>query len=124
MSVVYQCYSVIIDQGISAPGHDKEVVDWFNAVDKRYIYKLMSNVQLPGTNRFDSQMQIHTGNQNNDVSLAKQFQHYLTKEHSTKMVSLIRADYKKSWWENGQTDSSIIRIMMMLHTKMWEFIVT
>ena len=44
----------MIDRGISAPGHVKEVVDGLNAIDKRYIHKLMSNVQLPGTNRFDS----------------------------------------------------------------------
>ena len=48
MSVLSQCYSVIIDQGISAPGHDKEVVDGINEIDNRYIYKLMSNVQLTG----------------------------------------------------------------------------
>ena len=41
----------------------------------------MSNVQFPGSNRFDSQMKMHTGNQNDDVSLAKEFQHHLTKEH-------------------------------------------
>ena len=44
MSVMLKCYSVIIDHGISAPGHGKEVVDVLNAVDKRYIYQLMSNV--------------------------------------------------------------------------------
>ena len=71
MSVMYQCYSVIIDRGISAPGHVKEVVYGLNDVDKSYIYQLMSNVQLPGTNIFDSQIQIYTGNQKNDVSLAK-----------------------------------------------------
>ena len=38
MSVMSQTYSIIIDQGISAPGHGKEVVDGLNAVDKRYIY--------------------------------------------------------------------------------------
>ena len=48
MSVISQTYSLIIDQGISANGHGKEVVDGLNAVDKRYIYKLMSKVQLPG----------------------------------------------------------------------------
>ena len=32
-------------------------------------YQLMSNVQLHGSNIFDSQMQMQTGNQNNDVSL-------------------------------------------------------
>ena len=53
MSVISQTYSLIIDRGISAPGHEKEVVDGHNAVDKRYIYQLMSKVQLPGSIRFD-----------------------------------------------------------------------
>ena len=35
MSVMSQCYSIIIDQGISAPGNEKEVVNAINAVDKR-----------------------------------------------------------------------------------------
>ena len=64
MSVMYQCYSVIIDRGISEPGHGKEVVDGINAVDKRYIYQLMSTVQLPGSNIFDYHMQMDAGNQN------------------------------------------------------------
>ena len=50
MSVMYQCYSVIIDCGISAHGHGQEVVAGLNAIDKHYIYQLRSNVklQLPG----------------------------------------------------------------------------
>ena len=43
-----QYYSVIIDLGISAPGYDKELVDGLNAIEKRYIYQLMSNVQRTG----------------------------------------------------------------------------
>ena len=85
-----QCHSVIIYRGISAPGHGKEVIDGLNAVDKRYIYQLMSNVQQPGTNRFDSHMKIHTGNQNNDVSLAKEFQQHLTKKITQKWCYLSR----------------------------------
>ena len=45
------------------------------------IYEFMSTVQLPGSNIFDSQMKMYTGNQKYDVSLAKEFQHHLTKEH-------------------------------------------
>ena len=71
MSMMSQCYSIIIDRGISAPGHGKEVAYGFNYVYKRYIYQLMYTVQLPGSNRFYSQIQMHTGNQNYDVSLAK-----------------------------------------------------
>ena len=67
-----QCYSVIIYWGISAPGHGKEVVEGPNSIAKSYIYiyQLMSNFQLPGSNRSDSQINIHTSTQNNDVSLA------------------------------------------------------
>ena len=52
MSVVSKCYSIIIDRGISATGHGKEVVDGLNAMDKRYIYQLIFNVQLTGSKTF------------------------------------------------------------------------
>ena len=64
MSVMSQGYPIIIDRGISAPGYGKEVADGLNAADKRYIYQLMSNVQLPGPVRFDSQIKMHTGTEN------------------------------------------------------------
>ena len=51
-----------------------------------YIYQLISTVQLPESNRFDSQMQMYTGNQKDDVSLAKEFQHHLTKKHRKNSV--------------------------------------
>ena len=60
MSVLSQCYSIIIYRGKSAPVHGKEVVGGINAIDKRYIYKLMSNVQLPGSKTFDSQILMHS----------------------------------------------------------------
>ena len=81
MSVISQNYSLIIDRGISAPGNGKEVVDGLNAVDKRYIYQLMSKVQLPGSIRFDSHIKIHTGTENKDVSLAREFKYHLEGEH-------------------------------------------
>ena len=79
MLVMSQCYSIIIDQGISEPGHCKEVVDGLNAVDNGCIYKLMSTVKLPGSNIFDSHMKMHTDIQKYDVSLAKWFQKHMTK---------------------------------------------
>ena len=72
---------MIIDQGISAPGHRKEVVDGLNAVDKRYINQLMSKVQLPGSVRFDSNIKMHTGTENKDVSLAQKFKYNQEEEH-------------------------------------------
>ena len=38
MLVMLQCYSVIVDRGISAPRYGKEVVDGINAICKHYIY--------------------------------------------------------------------------------------
>ena len=71
MSVISQCYSVTIDQGINAPGYGKEVVYRINTIDKRFIYQLMSNFQLTGSKLFNSQMQMHKITEKNDVSLAK-----------------------------------------------------
>ena len=78
----------------------------------------MSNVQLSGSNIFDYQMQMNTGNQKYDVILAKEFQHHLTKEN-LKIVCLIRAKtINDSWKENGYIDSIMFRIMLLLHTNM------
>ena len=41
----------------------------------------MSTVQLPGTIRFDSQMQMQTGTKNVYVSLAKESQQHLKNKH-------------------------------------------
>ena len=54
MSVMSQCYSVIIYLGISVSGNGRKVVYGINAVDKRYIYQLMYDVKLPGTKIFYS----------------------------------------------------------------------
>ena len=52
-----------------------------NDVEKRFIYQLMSRVQLPGSIRFYSQIKIHTGTEKRDVSLAKEFKDHLEGEH-------------------------------------------
>ena len=77
MSMMSQTYSIIIDRGISAPGHGKEVVDGLNAVDKHYMYKLVSRVQLHGSAIFDSQIKMHTGTENKDLSLGHEFKDHL-----------------------------------------------
>ena len=62
----------------------------------------MSTVQLPGSNRFDSQMQMHTGNQKDDVSLAKELQHFMTKNNS-KNGFIDQVKYKKRYMERKWT---------------------
>ena len=61
--------------------HGKEVVGVINAIDKCYTYKLMSNVQLPGSRKFDSQILMHSCTSKNDVSLAKELKKHLSKDN-------------------------------------------
>ena len=82
MPVLSQYFSIIIDRSISAPGHGKDVVNGLNAICKRYIYQLMSNVQLTESNTFDSQIPMHSCTKTNYVSMAKQPQNHLSKEYS------------------------------------------
>ena len=49
----------MINQGISSPVYDKEVVGGLNSIDKLYMYQLMSNVQLPISKTFYSQILMH-----------------------------------------------------------------
>ena len=98
-----QCYSVTIDQGISATGHGKEVVDGINDIDKRYIYQLMYNVQLPGSKLFYYHMQMHTSTQNNDVSLGKEFQQHISEGHLKNGI-IDQGKYKKIFSEIKWTD--------------------
>ena len=71
MSVLSQRHSIIIYQSMSAPGNGKEVVDCINTVDKRFMYRLISNVQIPGSKTFDSHILMHSCTQKKDVSMAK-----------------------------------------------------
>ena len=64
-----QAFSFIIYHGISSLGHSREVVDCFNAFEKRFIFQLMSTVQLKGSKRYDTQMVMHTVTRTSDVSL-------------------------------------------------------
>ena len=71
MSFLSQHQSIIFDRVISEPGHGKEVVGGLNAIDKLYIYKLMSTVQLPGSKTFEKNILMHSFTPKKDVSLAK-----------------------------------------------------
>ena len=57
------------------------MLDGLNAIEKRYIYRLMSNVQLQGSKLFDSQILMNYCTKNNDVSLAKEYQKHVSKEN-------------------------------------------
>ena len=71
LSILSQSFNIIINRGISAPGHVIEVVDGLNYTDKRFILHLISTFQLTDSKQFDTQMAVHTATQNTDMSLVK-----------------------------------------------------
>ena len=88
MSSLSQCYSIIIDRGISVIGHGKEVIDGFNIIEKYYIYQVMSNVQFTGSKTFDSHIIMHSCTQMMSVWLENSKNIYL--RSIINMESLIR----------------------------------
>ena len=77
--ILLKSYNIIIDRGISAPGHGRDIVDGLYSKDKRLIFHMVATFQLPGSKRFDTQMEVHTATQNTDVILALEFQNKLVK---------------------------------------------
>ena len=57
------------------------MVSGLNATDKRYMYQLIYNVQLIVSRTFDSHILMHYCTQKNYVSLAKELQKHVSKEH-------------------------------------------
>ena len=73
------------------------------ALTKRYVYKLMPNVQLPGSKTFDSQILMHSCTPKNDISLSKEFQKHLSKD-DLKHGVIGQVKYRKRYSEIKYTD--------------------
>ena len=71
MSMFSRVFYFIVDHGIIEPGHGGEVVHGLTTNEKRFIFKLMENVHLPGVKSYGTQMVVHTGTRISDVSLAR-----------------------------------------------------
>ena len=125
MSVMSQCYSIIINWGISSLGHGKEVVYGLNDVDKCYIYiNWCTMFNFLDQTDLIPRCKFPLATKKDDVSLTKEFQHHMTKEHCKHGVFDQRKTINYSRKENVQTYSIMFRIMLMFHKKMWKFIVT
>ena len=57
------------------------MVGGLNAIDKRYMYQLVSTFQLPGTKGFEKPIIMHSCTPKNDVSLAKELQKHLSNDY-------------------------------------------
>ena len=75
----------------------------------------MSKSRLPGSKIFDSRILMYYCTLNNDISLAKEFKKYMSKEHHkyevTDQVKFRNVRVK----ENVHTQSIIIRMILMFH---------
>ena len=70
--MLYHAHEIIIDIGVEAPGHGKDVVDGTNATYKRYLSMLMTTVQLPDAPTKKSKMLVHTSIENTDIILERE----------------------------------------------------
>ena len=70
-SMLSHAFNIIIEHGISASGHIREILYGMNDIDKSFISHLLDIVQLPGSQKFDTQMEMHKTTHNTDVSLAQ-----------------------------------------------------
>ena len=77
-SMLAHAYNIIIYRGVRAPGHGRKVVDGLNATKKRFLSMLMTTVQMPGAEVYNSQTEIHTSTAKTDISLASEFQKHLS----------------------------------------------
>ena len=73
-----QYFNTIIDRGSSEQVRGREALDGLNDTYKRFLFHLISTVQLPSSKRFDTEMTVHTTIQNTDASLALESQKHLS----------------------------------------------
>ena len=71
LSMLSQAYNIITENGVSGPGNVREVVYVLNKNKKRFIFHIMETVKLPGSKDYETQMSMHSDNQNGDISLAQ-----------------------------------------------------
>ena len=91
--VTEQAFYVIIDRGISEPGHDREVIDGLNYIEKRFLFQLISTVKLSGAKSYDTKMVMHTGTRTSDVNFSREFKNPSYTAH--KHVVIDKCKYKK-----------------------------
>ena len=68
-----QGYNIIIDCVVSAPVHGREVFDEPNSTVKRFIFRLMATVQLPGYKYYYTHISMHSSTHSSDVVTLAQY---------------------------------------------------
>ena len=54
MSYLSKSYQIVLDRAVDIPGHGKDVVDGFNAVQKRYLATCLRMRSTPEKDKIES----------------------------------------------------------------------
>ena len=61
MSFLSKSYQIVLGRAADTPGHEKDVVDGFNAVQKRYLATCLRMSSTPEVDKIDSkQMRVYS----------------------------------------------------------------
>ena len=72
MSFISKSYQIVLDRAVDTPGHGKDVVDGFNAVQKRYLSTCLRMRIAPESDNIDSnRMRVYAMNEKVEVRFAK-----------------------------------------------------
>ena len=73
MSYLSTSYQIVLDRAVDTPGHGKDVVDGFNAVQKRYLATCLRMCSTPEKHKIDSKcMRVEAMTEKREISFAKE----------------------------------------------------
>ena len=73
MSFLSKSYQIVLDRDVDTPGHGKDVVDGFNAVQKKYLATCLRMRSTPEKDKIDSnRMRVEAMKEKGEVSFYKE----------------------------------------------------
>ena len=73
MSYLLKSYQIVLDRAVDKPSHGKDVVDGFNAVQKRYLANCLRIRSTPKKDKIDSKrMRVEAMTEKGEVRFAKE----------------------------------------------------
>ena len=72
MTYLSSSYKTVLDRAVDTPGHGKDVVDGFNAVQKRYLVTCLRMRSTPEKDKIDSKcMRVEAMTEKGEVSFSE-----------------------------------------------------
>ena len=72
MSYLSKLYQIVLDRAVDTPGHEKDVVDGFNAVQKQYLATCLRMRSTPEKDKIGSKrMRVEPMTEKGEVSVAE-----------------------------------------------------